>query len=263
VRRSFTILCVAAALAAPTAIAQTRDADELEGLIVLQVDPTRNEIRVQDPGSTRIRTIELDERTRITGGALGGPVDMRTLQPGDTIRVPGALGSVSDRVQADEITVLTTPRAPGAAPGGMGVEPREGFERGPSALQPEGGSALGSDRPLDPSALGRDPQAPSALGRDPQAPSALEPGDAGMTGADPGATDQDTRGTGSSAQPRTGLGTRGNADSRTRSGTSTGAGSSGRGSGTSGSSGTSGTSGSGSSGGGSSGSGSGGSGGGP
>jgi hypothetical protein len=253
VRRSFTILCVAAALAAPTAIAQTRDADELEGLTVLQVDPTRNEIRVQDPGSTRIRTIELDERTRITGGALGGRVDMRTLQPGDTIRVPGALGSVSDRVQADEITVLTTPRAPGAAPGGMGVEPREGFERGPSALQPEGGSALGSDRPLDPSALGRDPQAPSAL----------EPGDAGMTGADPGATDQDTRGTGSSAQPRTGLGTRGNADSRTRSGTSTGAGSSGRGSGTSGSSGTSGTSGSGSSGGGSSGSGSGGSGGGP
>jgi hypothetical protein len=173
-RRALSIVACAAPLAVAVlsglaASAQTRDADELQTLTVLEVDPRANEIRARETGSTRIRTIELDDRTGLSGGALGGPMTLRELQPGDTIRVPGVAGSLSDRVRAERIQVLTTPPAAGA------TQPGAGPARPPSALDPGRGG-------------------PGALGVDPEPVP-------GRVGSDPGATDQGTRGTGSQTAP--------------------------------------------------------------
>lgn|GEM_PF-6154285 len=180
-KRTLAILALAAgALAAAPGSAQAPgDTSDLQTLTVIEVDPAANEIRVRETGTTRIRTIELDERSAVTGGTLGGRMDFRDLRPGDTIRVPGAVGSVSDRVRAEEVQVLAAPRQPGEPDVGAGPGTRS--RRAPSTLQP-------------------DPDSPSAIGTDPET--------RGRVGADPGATGDATRGTGSQtgsgASPGTG-----------------------------------------------------------
>jgi hypothetical protein len=184
-KRTLSILSLAAlALAAGPAAPQSRSAEDPQTLTVLQIDPAENEMRVRETGSTRIRTIEFDERTAVSGGVLGGPMPLGALQPGDVIRVPGAIGSVSDRVRAEQIQILSAPRESGATGSGAG--------RRPSAMDPGSSEpgALGADPNTEPGALA-DPNAePGALDTDPSA-------DPGRVGADPGATDQGTRGTGS------------------------------------------------------------------
>jgi hypothetical protein len=138
------------------ASAQTGDVDDFRTLTVLQVDPAANEIRVRETGTQRVRTLQLDENSVISGGGggTGGPMTLREIRAGDTIRVRDVAGSASDRVHADRIQVLATP-PDRPAPGGMRVEPSDRPVRSPSALDPQADEpgALGTQRPGDPSAL--------------------------------------------------------------------------------------------------------------
>jgi hypothetical protein len=137
------------------ASAQTGDVDDFRTLTVLQVDPAANEIRVRETGTLRIRTLQLDENSVITGGSgIGGSMTLDEIQAGDKIRVRDAAGSASDRVHAEQIQVLATP-PDRPAPGGMRVDPSDRPVRSPSALDPPEGEpgALGTQRPGDPSAL--------------------------------------------------------------------------------------------------------------
>jgi hypothetical protein len=185
----------AAAFAAAPAFAQTRD-DDLQTLTVIQVDRTLNEIRVREPGSTRIRILELDEGTQISGGTLGGPLELDTLQPGDSIRVPGVAGSTSDRVRAERIQVLAAPAAP--AQRGVDRSPRA-LDPGTGAVQPDSTREPGAlDPARDPRALRRDPGSdPSLMGADPEPaePGSIRPG--ADPDADVGAGSGRTRGTSS------------------------------------------------------------------
>ena len=193
-KRALSLLAAAlVAFAGAPASSQTRGDDELQTLTILQVDPNAKEIVVRETGSRRNRTIELDDHTALFGGALGGRMTLQDLQPGDTIRVPGVAGSVSDRVRAEEIQILAMPRGPGDAVPPRRQAPDDRPERRPSAMDPSSGApgALDRDRMDQPGALGTDRKSgPGALGTDPEA----EPG---RIGTDPGASDQETRGTGS------------------------------------------------------------------
>ena len=181
-------LLTAVCAASPAEAQGEKDAEELLPLVVLQVDPTANEIQALESGSTRIRTIELGERSAIFSarGALG----LSALQPGDRILVPGVAGSTSDRVRADQVQLLS---ADPAAPTGAGA----------------------GDRPRAP---GRE-QTPSALGRDDRDADVLQPDPTpspGRIGVFPSAADQPTRDPGSGGDDR---GTGGRPGSETGSGT--------------------------------------------
>jgi uncharacterized membrane protein YgcG len=195
VKRALCILAlVAPALIGLPAGGDPLDSDDLHTFTVLQVDPATNEVRVQETGSTRIRTLELDDRSRISGGALGGRMGLRDLQPGDTIRAPGVIGSSSDRVRAEEISVLPAPRDPDE------VVPRRRELRGepttgPSSVDPE------TEEP------GRD-TAPGALGPGPPDPDLIDP--PGIPGTeDPTAGPGPKRGTGAGRDSRSGTGSQG------------------------------------------------------
>jgi uncharacterized membrane protein YgcG len=208
VKRSLCLFALVAAVAGLPAAGDPLDSDDLQTFTVLQVDPAANEVRVQETGSTRIRTLELDERSRITGGALGGPMGLRDLQPGDTIRAPGVVGSASDRVRTEQISVLPAPRDPDEVvpqrrqlPG----EPRTG----PSSIDPET-----EERVPD--------TAPGALGTGPPDPDLIDP--PGIPGTeDPRAVPGSRRGTGA-AGSRSGTASQGGGRTGSGGGGSSGGG---------------------------------------
>jgi hypothetical protein len=165
--------------------AQTGDVDDFRTLTVLQVDPAANEIRVRESGTLRVRTLQLDENSVISGGGgTGGSMTLREIQAGDQIRVRDLASSASDRVHADRIQVLATP-PDRPATGGTRVDPSDRTVRTPNALEAPVGEpdALEPPRPGDPSALDPPrPGDPSALEPSrPRDPSALAP-DEGLTG---------------------------------------------------------------------------------
>jgi hypothetical protein len=210
------------------------DVDDFRTLTVLHVDPAANEIRVRETGTLRVRTLQLDENSMISGGGgTGGSMTLREIQAGDTIRVRDLASSASDRVHADRIQVLATP-PDRAGPGGMRVDPTERPMRSPNALDPaDEPGALGSPRPGDPSALDPqrqgdpsvlDPQrpgAPSALDPErPGAPSALDPERPGA----PSALDPERPGDPSALSPDNGPGAGRNRGSTRGSGSGSGSG---------------------------------------
>jgi len=193
VKRALCIFALVTAVTGLPAAGDPLDSDDLHTFTVLQVDPAANEVRVQETGSTRIRTLELDERSRITGGALGGPMGLRDLQPGDTIRAPGVVGSASDRVRTEQISVLPAPRDPDEVAPRRREMPGEPTT-GPSSIDPE------REEPgLH--------TAPGALGPGPPDPDLIDP--PGIPGTeDPTAVPGSRRGTGAGGS-RSGTGSQG------------------------------------------------------
>lgn len=178
-------LLTAVCAASPAQAQGEKDAEELRPLVVLEVDPTANEIRALEAGSTRIRTIELGERSAIFSGR--GVLGLSALQPGDRILVPGVAGSTSDRVRADQVQLLAAdPAAPSSA--GAGDRPRApDREQTPSALGRDGGDAdvLQPDPTPPPGRIGVFPSAADQPTRDPGS-GGDDPGTGGRPGSETG-----------------------------------------------------------------------------
>lgn len=179
--------------AGPAQAQGRRDAEELRPLVVLEVDTAANQIRARESDSTRIRTIELGERSAIFSDR--GTLALSALQTGDRILVPGVVGSTSDRVRADQIQLLAADPVAPAGSGEAERAPERGREPAPSALRRDGGGVdvLQPDPTSQPGRVGVFPSAsdqppPGTGSRDDPGAGEASGNDAGGGGEGTGST---------------------------------------------------------------------------